>query len=109
MNANEYKAVAAAYLAALPAAGKSPCTVKAYRNAADSFGAYLDGSGEDVSPLAVIGWRSALAAAVGNNTTAHNMTILQRAFAWATETGLQNRTPLTLWRYRSTNARTMTF
>ena len=75
MNANEYKAMAAAYLAALPAAGKSPCTVMAYRNAADGFGAYLDGSGEDVSPLAVIGWRSALAAVVGNNTTAHSMTM----------------------------------
>lgn len=94
MNANEYKAMAAAYLAALPAAGKSPCTVKAYRNAADGFGAYLDGSGEDVSPLAVIGWRSALAAVVGNNTTAHSMTILHALFAWANRNGLAEQNPV---------------
>lgn len=97
MTGNAFTSAAAAWIAALPSAGRSAATVRTYARAADLFGGFLDRSGraaEEITPGTVAAFRADLAAAGMSPASVRlYMSILAAFFSAACRDGVTDKNP----------------
>nr|DAF90870.1 MAG TPA: Integrase [Siphoviridae sp. ctnMR5] len=98
MNAKQFEIASEQYITALPSMGKSKRTATAYDLAFRKFNAYLaEQQVDEIIPLTVINWRSALSGEnIKSNTTRQYMFLIHSFFEWAIKMKITTENPVLL-------------